>query len=292
MKIGWRAVRLIAGLVVLSPLLSVSQVALAQQSETPEVIAARKAALVIDGQGTVQCKPTGYSFHIEFFVEKAGGRKVVLADYQQYREAVKDALAKAGFSNVSIPNDNPELAMRLQENSYHTSGIAAEVWDRPAAVIRAKGLMFVSVNGKAQAERVFETLRATGGTGFVKVFYQVDDLARYRLIALKSAVEDVKQRVKTLSEAAKPKEFELLFLKEGEFQKNDHWSYAAIEGKEPLRLSESIEATANLTMYYTLRPAATVAKATPAGNSLPKTNVPSRTPKAVSKPTTPTKGKN
>jgi uncharacterized protein YggE len=282
-RMGGFARRLAGAFLAASLLTVTARLARAQEAETPESMAARKAALVIEGEGVVNLKPTGYSFTIEYFVENKGGKKAVLAEFDQRREQLRTQMEQGGLPGVTFSDARPELAMRLGD-SYHTSGIDAEVWDRPAAVVRAKGMMFARVDTTEKAERLLTLLRATGVSGSAQIFPLTEDYARYRLTALKAAVANVKQRVEMLSEAARPKEFDLIFIREGEYSVAPYQFYASLTDKGPLpRFTESVPATAHLTMYYSLRPA-TVATAAPKPSSpkpLPKTTV-----KPVAKPAT------
>lgn len=255
----------------LLPLFSVNAPVWAQDADNEAIAAAKKAALVIEGKGSAAIKPNAFYMKVEIAAEKVG-RAATATEYQSNMETLRKALEKAGF-----PSGNPvdtQLLRRVGESSYQ--GVTGpENQDPPNSQYRLSGYFTIGVANPAKAREAVTVMRATGLDGNVTLSHYTDNEEAARLAALKAAITQAKQRIQVFSEAAKPKEFELVFLKEGDFQISAGTTYVRLQDKRPLDTLDTISAEANIVLFYGLKPMT--------GPAVPKV-VATKATKATTKP--------
>ena len=211
--------------------------------------ALKKAALVMNAQGIAPIKPTTFTFKVELHGEGLG-QKAAQDDYEQHLAAVQAALKTAGFQP-----DNASSAVVMRQTAEDTyEVITNEKEDAPGSMFRFVGQLSFDAVSAARARVAFAAIRATGTSGEATLTYGVVDWEAARRAALRIALEQARQRVQILGEAAKPKEFDLIFLKEGDFVVADVATRAAFQGADTLQTRNTIDVQANVTLFYGFKP--------------------------------------
>ncbi len=238
----------------------------AQDVDNEVIAAVKKTALVVDARGSAPIKPTTFYLKADVYADGTG-RALLQDKYQKSLASLRSAVEKAGFhiDNVS----STSVLRRVGETSFQGMS-GPESGDAPTDVFRVAGYFTFSAASPERVRAAFSAMRATGATGDLSVNYGVRDEEAAHRAALKVAIAQAKQRVQVLSEAAKPKTFELAYLKEAEFQAPSFSTTAPLQGKESLRVLDTINAETSITLFYGFRPvtgAAPAPKAVASKNS-------------------------
>lgn len=226
-----------------------------QETDNQAIAAAKKAALVVEVTGTAPVKPTSFYLHANLFAE-GKGRASVRAEYQKSLKAMRGALKTAGLRAGGMAPG--KLLLVTGETSYRE--VRESDPEGPGDVYRLVGASSVAVSTAPEARAVIAAMRASGAQGEVTVAYGLADEETARPAALKAALSRAKQRVQILSEAARPKTFELVYLKEGEFRIPPYQSIISLRGDDSVTLLTTIGAEARLTLFYAFKPAPPAAK--------------------------------
>ncbi len=232
------------------PLFGVNAPVWAQDVDNDAIAAVKKAALIIVGKGIAPIKPTNFYMKVEVF-DEGKGRSATQAEYQRSVETLRNALEKAGFRSGGLVT--LQALRPTGEASFQVDmGPASE--DAPNDTFKIVGNFSFGVATPEKARQAFAVMRGTGVSGNVTVYYSIDDEEAAHRAALKVAIAQAKQRVQILSEAAKPKEFELIYLKEGDSQAPSATTFARLEGKEPFGTLDTISADIDITLFYGFKP--------------------------------------
>lgn len=244
------------------PLLLTSRPVMEQDNEA--IASAKNAATVIEVTGTAQVKPTRLYLMVNVFAE-GRGRAVVAATHKHSLEVVTHAVTKMGLAPT-----NPgaaTLLLRVDEQSYRSPAVP-ESQDRADDVFKVDSQFLLSVKDAEQARAAFAAMRETGAAANVVVNYGLDNDEAARLEALKSAVTQASKQVEVLNQAAKPKVFELVYVKQGEFSPPSTVSFSPLRGRNPLVVLPTVETQMSVTLFYGFK--STTAKPTPKAAALVK----------------------
>jgi uncharacterized protein YggE len=237
---------------ILAAAFGIAPAAYSQGVEAAESEAAKKAALVIEGEGKALVVPTSYLVKVELSVEEKG-RVAVVKEYDRQYVILTAALQEKGyrFSAGQMGDGQPVQILRRTGGTTYTSDNGV---DQIGETYRANGVVFIQTANVADIKRAFQTLRATKVPAVMTVEMSAAWDETNRRNALKSAIQNARQRMQAFADAAKPKEFELIFAKEGDFSSGMTARYFSLSEPD-IRLPERIEASTSVTLYYGLKSA-------------------------------------
>jgi uncharacterized protein YggE len=246
-----------------------------QESGTPAesalAAATKKASLIVEGKGYSQFKPSGYGLKVTVTTE-GKGRAATAAEAKRLQGEMENSLREVGV-RLSAPH---YMVWRRSKGSDYQAMVGPSPYDTilesvkaftppgydPAKIrvpadapdddFKVTTEFSFSVESAEKARRAFAGLRATGAVGTVTLYGYGDEKREKagRALALKAAIIDAKEHVKALSEAAKPKVFDLLYLQEGETSIENPPTAASLKGTSPLSVPDSLQAYANVTLFY------------------------------------------
>ncbi len=249
------------------------------QDDNDTIAAAKKAATFIEMTGFAQVKPTQFFLSIEFEAE-GKGQNAAQASLQDITQRAKATLSDRNFQIKNEqgtrvffhPKDNPSAWAFVQGTMPASFS--------PDEPIKAMGSFGVLTNSPQKAQEAFALVRAMGAAGRVTVYNGLQNDEPARQAALKVAVEQANARAKILNTASAPKQLDLLFIKQGDFDVSETESRADLQGTKPLPLLDTINAKTSVVLFYGFKsPAAVASVATAATKAMAKV--------AGSKPTKP-----
>ncbi|MES2462566.1 MAG: hypothetical protein V4671_18440 [Armatimonadota bacterium] len=241
-------------------------------SDTEAIAAFKKAALVVEGSGDGPVTASGFYARVTIRAE-GKGQKSVAAECQKYLTAAQKGVRESG---ISLPDSREPLYQVLRRtgpSSYQgvmgaiPFSVVAAAESTPSTsddTFQVTTEFDFGAESPAKMRAAFAAMRLSGAQGLVTVGYSCDEKAG-RNLALKAALTDAKQRLQIFSEAAKPKVFDLVYVKEGEYQLNGQTDRAELQGSSLLQIQDTINTHTSVTLFYGFKP-----QAAPAVSAAPK----------------------
>ena len=254
----------------------------AQDTDNDAIVAAKKAALVVEGKGVVPVVPTAFFVTVEVNSEGKGLDRLK-TENEQNSEALRAALTRQG---IQASKPRPLTTLRRSSSEGYT-----DVTNTPNPlaypddvfkVVRSFSFSTSTPAKIQQALAAMRTLNLPARAEVLSALAETKEETAARRAALKAAVADAKDQAQVFGDAAKPRTFELVFAREGEFQSPSEKTYVALDSREPLPAFDSITAATDVTVFYGLTPTTPPAPAKPAKVAVAP---------AAAKATTKTKGK-